>query len=29
MQLLARPGVGPVPTILATTLPDGSVRCGV
>jgi hypothetical protein len=29
MQLLARPGAGPVPTILATALPDGSVRCGV
>jgi pyruvate formate lyase activating enzyme len=29
MSMLARPAVGPVPTILSTALPDGSVRCGV
>ncbi len=29
MSALARPGTGPVPTILATALPDRSVRCGV
>ena len=29
MSLLARPAVGPVPTILGTALPDGSVRCAV
>jgi pyruvate formate lyase activating enzyme len=29
MSLLVRPKVDPVPTILATPYPDGSVRCGV
>ena len=29
VSVLARPDVGPVPTILARCLPDGSVRCEV